>query len=172
MHKNSLNSTLTGCTFETLDAGGFYSSGQHGTAFTNRGNTLRANIFSKILNHAEGTGVQQASVQALYLDDQMSDWVVEQNTFLDCEVGTFTGGGRRNRVAGNTYARCGTAHYLNEQVGSNTASGTSEISSFGCGQSAIISARGLVDISKNQGFEASLRIPSHLPIQYWLHALG
>ena len=144
---------LSVCAFETLDAGAFYSSGQLGTAFTNRGNVLRGNTFrcsfdsmaactarlgvywytgdqlqlwqhaactarlgvswypctgelnpipteryslpnpdliryqtltyslpnpdlcpglSGILNHASGTGVQQASVQAVYLDDQVS----------------------------------------------------------------------------------------------------
>ena len=57
--------TLSVCTYETLDAGAFYSSGQLGTAFTNRGNVLRGNTFTGILNHAAGTGVQQASVQAV-----------------------------------------------------------------------------------------------------------
>lgn len=57
--------TLSVCVFETLDAGAFYSSGQRGTAFTNRGNIIRGNSFSRILNHAEGTGVQSASVQAV-----------------------------------------------------------------------------------------------------------
>jgi len=42
-----------------------YSSGQQGTAFTNRGNVIRGNNFTQILNHAEGTGIQSASVQAV-----------------------------------------------------------------------------------------------------------
>ena len=107
--------TIRACAFETLDAGGFYSSGQHGTAFTNRGNVLRGNQFSQILNHAEGTGVQQASVQAVYLDDQQSGWTVTDNTFTDCTVCSFIGGGRRNIITGNRFVRCGTVQYLNNQ---------------------------------------------------------
>ena len=53
------------CVYETLDAGAFYSSGQQGTAFVNRGNVIRGNNFTGILNHAEGKGVQSASVQAV-----------------------------------------------------------------------------------------------------------
>lgn len=56
---------LSLCVFETLDAGAFYSSGQQGTAFVNRGNIIRGNNFSRIINHAEGKGVQSASVQAV-----------------------------------------------------------------------------------------------------------
>ena len=128
------SNTLHVCAFETLDAGerprlrrllrplipamlsgGFYSSGQHGSAFTNRGNTLRGNSFSRILNTAAGTGVQQASVQALYLDDQMSAWTVTDNHFTDCHVCSFIGGGRRNVVANNRFVRCGTVQYFNNQ---------------------------------------------------------
>ena len=107
--------TLSVCVFETLDAGAFYSSGQQGTAFTNRGNVIRGNNFSKILNHAEGTGVQQASVQAVYLDDQQSGWTVTENDFTDCHVCSFIGGGRQNVVSGNHFTRCGTVLYLNDQ---------------------------------------------------------
>ena len=88
---------------------------QSGTAFTNRGNVLRGNTFTKILGHAAGTGVQQASVQAIYLDDQQSGWTVVGNTFSDCEICTFIGGGRRNRIAGNRFVRCGTVQYFNDQ---------------------------------------------------------
>ena len=107
--------TLSVCAFETLDAGAFYSSGQQGTAFTNRGNVLRGNTFSEILNHAFGTGVQQASVQAVYLDDQQSGWTVTQNLFTDCTVCSFIGGGRRNVISENRFVRCGTLQYLNDQ---------------------------------------------------------
>ena len=110
-----LNNTLSTCVFETLDAGGFYSSGQHGTAFTNRGNVLHGNHFRQILNHAEGMGVQQASVQAVYLDDQQSGWTITGNTFVDCTVCSFIGGGRRNTIVGNRFVRCGTVQYLNNQ---------------------------------------------------------
>jgi hypothetical protein len=107
--------TLFVCAFETLDAGAFYSSGQLGTAFTNRGNVLRGNNFSRILNHAFGTGVQQALVQAVYLDNQQSGWTVTQNLFTDCTVCSFIGGGRRNVISENLFVRCGTVQYLNDQ---------------------------------------------------------
>lgn len=107
--------TLHLCVYETLDAGAFYSSGQQGTAFVNRGNIIRGNTFTGILNHAEGTGVQSASVQAVYLDDQQSGWTVTQNHFVDCHVCSFIGGGRRNIITGNHFIRCGTVQYLNDQ---------------------------------------------------------
>jgi hypothetical protein len=92
-----------------------YSSGQRGTAFTQRGNVLRGNRFNRILNHAAGTGVQQASVQALYLDDQCSGWLVTRNIFTDNHVCSFIGGGRRNIISDNQFVRCGTVQYLNDQ---------------------------------------------------------
>jgi len=36
---------LSDCTFETADTGAFYTCGQQATAFTNRGNVLRNNVF-------------------------------------------------------------------------------------------------------------------------------
>ena len=75
---------------------------------------LRGNTFERIRNTA-GLGVQVASNQAVYLDDQMSGWVVENNTFVDCQIGLFVGGGRRNLLRGNRCTRCGTVFYLNNQ---------------------------------------------------------
>jgi hypothetical protein len=106
--------TLADCTFETIDTGAFYTCGQLGNAFTNRGNVLRGNTFLRARN-TKGTGVQTASNQAVYFDDQMSGWLVVNNSFEDCEVGTFTGGGRRNVIVNNSYRNCGTVHYLNNQ---------------------------------------------------------
>ena len=54
------NNTVSDCTFETGDAGAFYTCGQRGTAFVNRGNVLRNNTFARIRNTA-GLGVQIAS---------------------------------------------------------------------------------------------------------------
>ena len=48
-----------------------------------------------------GTGVQSASVQALYLDDEMSGWEVYENRFINCQAGTFIGGGRDNSFHDN-----------------------------------------------------------------------
>ena len=105
---------ISDCTFDTIDSGGFYTCGQRGSAFTNRGNVLRGNHFARIHNTA-GLGVQMASNQAVYLDDQMSDWLVVNNTFVDCEIALFNGGGRRNKFQYNTCTRCGTLFYLNNQ---------------------------------------------------------
>lgn len=106
--------TVSDCTFDTIDSGGFYTCGQRGAAFTNRGNALKGNTFLRIRNTA-GLGVQVASNQAVYLDDQMSGWLVENNTFVDCQIGLFVGGGRSNRFRGNRFSRCGTVFYLNNQ---------------------------------------------------------
>ena len=105
---------ISDCTFDTIDSGGFYTCGQRGAAFTNRGNVLRKNVFERIFNTA-GLGVQVASNQAVYLDDQMSAWLVENNTFIDCQIALFVGGGRRNVFRGNRMVRCGTVFYLNNQ---------------------------------------------------------
>jgi len=102
------------CTFDTIDSGGFYTCGQRGAAFTNRGNVLRDNTFLRIRNTA-GLGVQVASNQAVYFDDQMSGWLVSNNTFIDCQIGLFVGGGRRNLFHGNKFYRCGTVLYINNQ---------------------------------------------------------
>ena len=105
---------LSHCTYETVDAGGFYSSGQRGSAFVNRGNVLRSNTIEFVRN-TEGLGVQDASSQAVYLDDQMSGWLVTNNTITDSEVGVLVGGGRRNRIVNNSFVRVGTMIYLNAQ---------------------------------------------------------
>ena len=54
-------------------------------------------------------------VQAVYLDDQQSGWLVTQITFTDCTVCSFIGGGRHNTVSANRFVRCGTVQYLNDQ---------------------------------------------------------
>ena len=73
-----------------------YVCGQGGTAFWNgRGGKIKNNTFINIRN-LDGTGVQGPSVQALYLDDQMSGWEVAENRFINCMAGSFIGGGRDN----------------------------------------------------------------------------
>ena len=37
---------------------------------------------------------------------QMSGYLIFNNTFINCEKGSFIGGGRRNRVLNNTYHNC------------------------------------------------------------------
>lgn len=40
---------------------------------------------------------------------QMSGYLVYNNTFTNCHVGSFIGGGRRNQVLNNSYHNCSTA---------------------------------------------------------------
>ena len=55
------------------------------------------------------------SVQAIYLDDQLSGWTVVNNTFIDCQKGVFVGGGRNTWVAGNRFFNCDTAVHLDNR---------------------------------------------------------
>jgi hypothetical protein len=45
----------------------------------------------------------------------MSGWSVTNNTFHDCQIGLFVGGGRSNLFHSNKFYRCGTVFYLNNQ---------------------------------------------------------
>ena len=103
--------------WETTDAGGFYSCGQGGTAWVNRGNALVNNTFRRVrtlqptpVNWA--THAVPTTAQAIYLDDLMSGWTIANNTFEDSETGILLGGGRRSTISGNTFKRCDIAvHY-------------------------------------------------------------
>merc|ERR1712232_1430024 len=106
---------ISDCASETLDSGAFYPCGQGGYAFINRGNVLSGNTFRNILKNPSAPSVQDASVQAVYMDDQMSGWQILNNTFEDCTVANFIGGGRDHIVTGNRFVRCGTIQYLNNQ---------------------------------------------------------
>ena len=151
-----INCTFAGnlldrCGFESADAGAFYTCGQQATAFINRGNTITNNTFKNVRNTV-GTGVQTASVQAIYLDDQMSyvrakreisliprgrethrdlfrtrpsprpfphacgrGWTITGNRFVNCQIGSFIGGGRDNIVRGNRYEHCDTAQHIDNR---------------------------------------------------------
>ena len=39
----------------------------------------------------------------------MSGYLITNNSFIDCHVGSFIGGGRRNSVLENTYTNCSVA---------------------------------------------------------------
>ena len=106
--------TLDTCAFEASDTGAFYVCGQQASAFVNRGNSITGSTFRNIRN-VVGTGVQSAGVQAIYLDDQMSGWSITNNTFLNCQIGSFIGGGRRNVITGNYYEKCDTAQHFDNR---------------------------------------------------------
>lgn len=123
------NNILDTCSYEAADTGAFYVCGQSGTAFVNRNNTIMNNTFKNIRN-VVGTGVQSAGVQAIYLDDQMSGWIVERNRFVNCQIGSFIGGGRRNIVRDNYYEQCDTAQHLDNR-GMNWENSATNCTSIG-----------------------------------------
>jgi hypothetical protein len=88
--------------------------GQKANAFVNQGNELRHSLFKNIRN-TEGSGVQGITLQAVYLDDQMSGWDIWNNTFYNCTTGSFIGGGEHNRVHDNYYQECDTAQHFDNR---------------------------------------------------------
>ena len=52
------------------------------------------------------------SVQAIYLDDQMSGWLIEGNTVIDAQMGIMVGGGRDVVVKGNRFIGCDKALHM------------------------------------------------------------
>jgi len=87
--------------YEVSDSGAFYT----GRSWIDRGNVLRDNIFENIYMK-EPVHLGWPSVQAVYLDDQMSGWQVENNTFFNCSTGILVGGGRNNVVTNNHFTNC------------------------------------------------------------------
>ena len=130
----------------------FYTCGQEGTAWINRGNKLLSNTFRDIRT-TDVTYLGFPSVQAIYLDDQvipsahlmnvnriahintvlsqMSGWTIENNTVINAQMGLMVGGGRKNIVANNRFIGCDVAiHVDNRGMGSesvmcNNATGAS-----------------------------------------------
>jgi hypothetical protein len=82
--------TLDTCVYECGDCGAFYTCGQAGQAWVNRGNVLK----NSRLTNVGSIGV--------YLDDQMSGWDLTDNYIQGAKLGFLLGGGRRNRVLRNT----------------------------------------------------------------------
>eukprot|EP00039_Didymoeca_costata_P009071 m.120145 g.120145 ORF g.120145 m.120145 type:complete len:652 (+) comp14348_c0_seq2:16-1971(+) len=111
------HNTISDVAYECDDTGAFYTCGQDSTAWINRGNVLRNNTFIRI-RMTEKTELGFPSVQAIYLDDQMSGWTVEGNTIIDSQVGMLLGGGRDNIVRGNSFQNCDTGiHFDNRGMG-------------------------------------------------------
>ena len=103
------------CTYEGRDAGAFYVCGQMASAFVNRGNKIVNNTFHHVRNTVPKGAHGFGTVQAIYLDDQMSGWTIANNSFLDCQIGTWVGGGRRNVITNNYYRECGTAVHMDNR---------------------------------------------------------
>ena len=100
--------------YECDDSGAFYTCGQRGTAFINRGNVLRNNTFRRV-RQEDTTFLGYPSVQAIYLDDQMSGWLVEGNTVIDAQMGIMVGGGRDVVVKGNNFIGCDKALHIDNR---------------------------------------------------------
>ena len=90
-------------TFEVSDSGSFYTCGQFGQGWINRGNIIRHNIFENIrhLIPLYSPSGDIAPIEAIYLDDQSTGWIVENNTIINCQGGILIGGGRRNILKNN-----------------------------------------------------------------------
>jgi len=95
---------------EVSDSGAFYT----GRSWINRGNIIQNSLFENI-QMLEPIRLGSPSVQAIYLDDQMSGWLMVNNTFINCYVGIFIGGGRRNIARGNTFKNCTTSVHLDNR---------------------------------------------------------
>lgn len=88
--------------FETADVGAFYSCGQSGTGWANPANVVRHNSFRDITRF-DGIYDTTALVSSVYLDDQMSFYVVSNNSFNNVQQGIEIGGGRSNVITGNQF---------------------------------------------------------------------
>eukprot|EP00040_Diaphanoeca_grandis_P044395 m.12154 g.12154 ORF g.12154 m.12154 type:complete len:676 (+) comp9192_c0_seq1:195-2222(+) len=88
------------CT-ESGDAGAWYS----GRSWADRGNEISSNLFSRITNFGPPIPLQKPNVHGIHFDDQMSGYLVRNNTFVDSWVGIMLGGGRRTIIVNNTFNR-------------------------------------------------------------------
>ena len=96
--------------FESSDAGAFYT----GYSWTNRGNVVRNNTFRNI-RPTERTFLGYPSVQAIYLDDEQSGYVIEDNVCDNAVLCYFVGGGRDNIVRNNVCKNSGTCLHLDDR---------------------------------------------------------
>lgn len=85
--------------FEASDSGAFYT----GRSWSNLGNFVTDNVFTNIRT-LEDTKLGVMTVSGVYLDDQMSGWVIEGNEFNNVQRGILVGGGRNNEVVSNTFS--------------------------------------------------------------------
>ena len=107
---------------ETDDSGAFYSCGQGGTAYINRGNIVRGNVFEHV-RMVDAIHLGNPVVQGVYLDDGMTGWLVANNTFIDCQNGVLLNGGRGNVVANNSFREVDYAVYMGDECQSDLAYG-------------------------------------------------
>lgn len=101
------HNTLADLCTDTIDGGAVYA----GRSWAERNNTLRHNTFYRIKSSIQAS----TFVQAIYLDDEMSGWTIENTTIFDSDVGILLGGGRRNRIINTTLIRVDTPLYMDKR---------------------------------------------------------
>ena len=87
--------------YEASDSGAFYV----GRSWSQRGNRIVGNIFENV-QALESTVLGYLQVIGVYLDDQMSGWEIVGNSFINAQMGILVGGGRHNTVENNTFVDC------------------------------------------------------------------
>jgi hypothetical protein len=104
------NNTFDTLLYEATDSGAFYT----GRSWTARGNVVRGNTFRNI-RATEMTALGAPSVQAIYLDDEQSGYILEDNVCEDSTTCFFVGGGRDNIVRNNICRNVGTCLHLDDR---------------------------------------------------------
>ena len=87
---------------ETSDSGAIYT----GRDWTERGHIVRYNYFHDLIPIAGG------AVQAVYLDDQASGFLISGNIFHNVDRGILLGGGRDNYIMNNIFSNTNLAIYI------------------------------------------------------------
>jgi hypothetical protein len=88
--------------YETDDSGAFYSCGQQGTSYTQRGNIIRNNKFLHV-RMRDTIHLGNPVISGIYLDDGMTGWQIYGNQFIDVMQGVMLNGGRDNLIHDNYF---------------------------------------------------------------------
>lgn len=112
--------------YEQSDMGAYYhgsSAGGYAYGWTQFGNVIAHNVFRNIRfgDRRPASGDFKFTTQAVYMDDELSGYTIENNTFDNVDVGVLIGGGREHVVRRNTFVGCGTACVHVDNRGMNWA---------------------------------------------------
>lgn len=100
-----LNNTFDHVCMESGDSGAIYS----GRSWIDRGNKVYFNTFQHVHHFGQPLPLQKPNSNGVHLDDQMSGFDIQHNSFLEVETGVRIGGGRDNIVKFNTFTNCTSA---------------------------------------------------------------
>ena len=78
-------------------------------------NYLKTVFSFRNIRNTEGSALGWPSVQAVYLDDQLSGTIVTGNRFENCMTGVVLGGGRDNVVTSNHFVNNDLAVHLDNR---------------------------------------------------------